>query len=102
MIRRAISMTYKMARRIVVFVVGATVVAVGIVMIVTPGPAFVVIPIGLAILSIEFAWARLWLKRIRERISDGNARLRGRPAAARKADAESDVTRGEKKTGAGE
>ena len=101
MIRRAISMTYKMARRIVVFVVGATVVAVGIVMIVAPGPAFVVIPIGLAILSIEFAWARRWLKRIRERISDGNARLRGRPAAVRKADAESDATRGEKKTGAG-
>jgi len=29
----------------------------GIAMLVLPGPAFVVIPIGLAILSLEFAWA---------------------------------------------
>jgi tellurite resistance protein TerC len=95
-------MTYKMARRIVVFVVGATVVIVGIVMIVTPGPAFVVIPVGLAILSIEFAWARLWLKHIRERISDGSSRLRGRKADERKRDAESGAPLDDKKTGAGE
>jgi uncharacterized protein (TIGR02611 family) len=29
----------------------------GIAMLVLPGPAFVVIPIGLALLSLEFAWA---------------------------------------------
>jgi uncharacterized protein (TIGR02611 family) len=29
----------------------------GIAMLVLPGPAFVVIPVGLAILSLEFAWA---------------------------------------------
>ncbi|MDH5618617.1 MAG: PGPGW domain-containing protein [Gammaproteobacteria bacterium] len=29
----------------------------------------VVIPVGLAILSIEFAWARAWLKRLRESLS---------------------------------
>jgi tellurite resistance protein TerC len=34
-------------------------------MIVLPGPAFVVIPAGLAILGIEFAWARIWLKRVK-------------------------------------
>ena len=52
-----------------VFVIGATVVLVGVIMLVTPGPAFIVIPTGLAILSIEFAWARHWLRKIRERIS---------------------------------
>lgn len=26
-------------------------------MLITPGPAFVIIPVGLAILSLEFAWA---------------------------------------------
>ena len=31
-------------------------------MLVTPGPAFVVIPVGLAILSLEFAWAERLLK----------------------------------------
>ena len=66
-------MTYKLARRIVVGVVGTTVLLLGIIMIVTPGPGLVVIPIGLAILSIEFAWARFWLRRVRQSISDLNA-----------------------------
>lgn len=70
MIRRAVHFTYKAARRIVVGVVGATVLAIGVVMLVTPGPALVVIPVGLAILSIEFTWARAWLRRLRESISN--------------------------------
>jgi uncharacterized protein (TIGR02611 family) len=37
--------------------VGVVLVIAGLVMLVTPGPAFLVIPIGLAILSLEFAWA---------------------------------------------
>jgi tellurite resistance protein TerC len=36
-------------------------------MIVLPGPAFVVIPVGLGILSLEFAWARRWLEKVKER-----------------------------------
>jgi tellurite resistance protein TerC len=59
--------TYKLARRIAVALAGFTVLAIGIVMIVTPGPAIVVIPIGLGILGLEFAWARHWLAKIRER-----------------------------------
>ena len=62
-------MTYRLAKRIVIAVVGATVLLLGVVMIVTPGPAFVLIPVGLAILSIEFAWARRWLRKVRETIS---------------------------------
>ena len=38
---------------------------IGIALIVLPGPAFVVIPVGLAILATEFAWARHWLKKAR-------------------------------------
>ena len=63
---------YRFARRIVVAVVGSTVLLAGIVMIVTPGPAIVVIPIGLAILGAEFAWARFWLRSIRRGISAQN------------------------------
>ena len=37
-------------------------------MIVLPGPAIVVIPIGLAILATEFLWARKLLDRVKERI----------------------------------
>ena len=72
--------TYKFARRIVVAAVGFTVLAIGIVMLVTPGPAIVVIPVGLAILGLEFAWARAWLKRLRESISANNAERRGERA----------------------
>ena len=69
MIGEAVDKTYKAARRIAIAVVGSTVLAVGIALIVLPGPAFIVIPIGLAILSAEFAWARLWLKKVRRSIS---------------------------------
>lgn len=57
--------TYRVARRIAIGVVGGTVLIVGILMIVLPGPAFVVIPVGLGILSLEFVWARIWLARAR-------------------------------------
>jgi uncharacterized protein (TIGR02611 family) len=70
MIRRTVDRTYKIARRVAVTVVGSTVLAVGVALIVLPGPAFVVIPIGLAILGLEFAWARLWLKKVRRSISN--------------------------------
>lgn len=53
---------YKTGRKLVVAAIGFTVVLFGVVLLFTPGPAFVVIPIGLAILGLEFAWARRWLK----------------------------------------
>ncbi len=56
----------KIARRIIVAVVGTTVLLFGIALILLPGPAVIVIPIGLAILATEFAWARHWLKKIRQ------------------------------------
>jgi len=73
LIKRTLHLTYKAARRIVIGIVGATVLIIGVVMLVTPGPALVVIPVGLAILSIEFTWARAWLRRLRESISTRNS-----------------------------
>jgi uncharacterized protein (TIGR02611 family) len=49
--------------RVLYVVAGFTVVIAGLVMLVTPGPAFVVIPFGLALLSLEFAWAERLLVR---------------------------------------
>ena len=66
-LRRKVPLTYRWARRIAVAVVGGTVLLVGLALIVLPGPAFVVIPIGLAILGLEFAWARLWLRKVKQR-----------------------------------
>jgi hypothetical protein len=56
----------KLLRRILIAFVGGTVLLIGIAMIVLPAPAILVIPAGLAILAIEFAWARHWLAKVRQ------------------------------------
>ena len=48
--------------RVLYIVVGFTVLGAGVAMLVLPGPAFVVIPVGLALLSLEFAWAEKLLE----------------------------------------
>jgi hypothetical protein len=58
--------TMKKVKRVLVALVGGTVLALGIALVVLPGPAFLVIPAGLAILAVEFAWARRWLRKARE------------------------------------
>jgi uncharacterized protein (TIGR02611 family) len=87
MIHRIASMTYKAARRIVIAVVGTTVLLLGVIMLVTPGPGLLFIPLGLGILSIEFAWARHWLRKVREKLSERGAAARSNSAEARRADA---------------
>jgi len=62
---RLVKTSLRTARRVVVGVVGATVLLVGVAMLVLPGPGLVAIPFGLVILSAEFAWARRWLRRVR-------------------------------------
>ena len=62
--------TYKLAKRVVIGIVGGTVLLIGVVMIALPGPAFIVIPVGLGILGIEFAWARIWLKKARAKAEE--------------------------------
>ena len=49
--------------RIAFGIVGVLVLIGGLVMLVTPGPAFVLIPIGLAMLSLEFVWAERLLEK---------------------------------------
>jgi uncharacterized protein (TIGR02611 family) len=44
-------------------VVGATLLLAGLAMLVLPGPAFAVIPIGLFLLALEFTWAEAVLQR---------------------------------------
>jgi hypothetical protein len=50
-------------RRMIVAVFGGTVLLIGLVLVVFPGPAVVVIPLGLAILATELVWARRWLQK---------------------------------------
>ncbi len=75
----------KIVRRIIVSVVGATVLLIGIALLVLPGPAFIVIPIGLAILATEYAWARHWLRKVRQvanRVISGRGRDKSEPPNA--------------------
>ncbi len=60
--------TVRQVKRLFIAVIGATILAIGLVMVVLPGPAIVVIPIGLGILATEFIWARNLLKTINNRI----------------------------------
>ena len=72
--RSATQAVFRAVRRIAVAIAGASVLAVGVALLVLPGPAFVVIPAGLAILGLEFAWARRWLLHLREH---GGRAIRG-------------------------
>jgi tellurite resistance protein TerC len=62
--------TLKQAKRLIRIVIGFTVLIIGIAMIVLPGPAVVVIPIGLGILATEFVWAKHLLKRFKDRANN--------------------------------
>jgi tellurite resistance protein TerC len=70
----------KWLRRAIVGVIGFTVLLVGIAMIVLPGPAFLVIPLGLAILATEFVWAEVLLKKAKGYFDRGKARVMGKKA----------------------
>ncbi|HET7318794.1 MAG TPA: PGPGW domain-containing protein [Nitrospirota bacterium] len=59
------------ARRVIVAVIGLTVLLMGVAMIILPGPAVVVVPVGLAILGTEFVWARRLLGKARAWFTNG-------------------------------
>jgi len=59
---------FQQAKKLVIVVIGFTILIVGIAMIVLPGPAIIVIPIGLAILATEFVWARNILKKVKTKM----------------------------------
>jgi len=69
----------KVVRPVIISVVGATVLLTGVALLVLPGPAFIVIPIGLAILASEYAWARRWVKKVRRMASNIVSRERPIP-----------------------
>lgn len=58
-------------RKVFIGIIGGTVLLIGVALIVLPGPAFIVIPIGLAILATEFAWAGTALARAKRMVGKG-------------------------------
>lgn len=65
-VKKTWNVTYRAARRIAIAVIGTTVVLLGVAMLVLPGPGLLTIVGGLAILGMEFAFARRWLQRIKK------------------------------------
>lgn len=61
-----LTQTYLRAKRLIIIVVGFTVLIIGIIMIALPGPAILVIPLGLTLLATEFVWAKRLLTRFKE------------------------------------
>ena len=75
-----------LAKRIGVAIVGGTITLIGIALIVLPGPAIVVIPIGLSILATQFAWARRYLRKTRDIAMRVKEKACGRASSAHPAD----------------
>ena len=57
--------TVEQVRRVFRIIAGFTLLLVGGVMLVTPGPGWLVIFLGLGLLAAEFVWAERLMKRIR-------------------------------------
>jgi len=57
--------TVEQVRRLSRIVGGFTLLLIGIVMLVTPGPGWLVILLGLGLLAAEFVWARRLMDRIK-------------------------------------
>ncbi len=76
-IKRTAVYAFRQTRKLIVFVVGISVVLFGIVLFFTPGPAIVVIPVGLLILGTEFVWARRLLSRFKDETRKWLGRGRG-------------------------
>jgi tellurite resistance protein TerC len=64
----------KYLRKLIIAIIGGTVLLIGVALIVLPGPAFIVIPVGLAILATEFAWARRALTRAKAMVGKKTSR----------------------------
>lgn len=75
-------MKFAWLRRAVVAVIGFTVLLIGVAMVVLPGPAIVVIPLGLAILATEFLWARRLLEKAKATIARKEPPKKGKRSVA--------------------
>jgi len=70
--------TLERVKRVATIVGGFTVLAVGVALLVLPGPGILVIAVGLAILSAEFVWARRLLARVKAQAEAARDSFQGR------------------------
>jgi len=70
-------------KRIFTAIIGFTLLLIGLAMIVLPGPAILVIPLGLAVLATEFVWAKRLLRKLRSTFDQQQEKSRRRIAGPR-------------------
>jgi uncharacterized protein (TIGR02611 family) len=58
--------TLQQAKRFLKILFGFTLLALGVIMVVTPGPGWLTILLALGVLAAEFVWARRLLDRVKE------------------------------------
>ena len=86
--------TVEQVRRIFRIVAGFTLLLAGVVMLVTPGPGWVVILLGLGLLAAEFVWARRLMDRIKREGTRIKDTVMGKPEPAKPEDPPPPPTRG--------
>lgn len=60
----------KQIKRLIIGIIGTSILIIGIAMIVLPGPAFIVIPVGLSILATEFLWAKKLIDKFKDKFEE--------------------------------
>lgn len=65
-------------RRVLVGVIGTTVILLGAAMLVLPGPGLLVIPLGLIILATEFLWARRSIRKVKDLMKSAKGMVGGK------------------------
>jgi tellurite resistance protein TerC len=70
--RNPVITTFKQAKRLIIAVIGFTILLFGLLLVIPgiPGPGIVVIILGLAILGTEFVWAKKLLKRFKNQANN--------------------------------
>jgi hypothetical protein len=74
---------WRSSKRAVVFVIGVVLLAIGLIMFVTPGPGIVLVVLGLAVLATEFAWAEHLLDQAKRQASKAGQASQKIPGVSR-------------------
>ncbi|REL31690.1 PGPGW domain-containing protein [Thalassotalea euphylliae] len=59
------------AKKTMITVIGGLLVFIGVMFVIVPGPAILFLPAGLALLSLEYPWAKQWLKKCQRLMRKG-------------------------------
>jgi tellurite resistance protein TerC len=69
-ISRISKVTIQTVKKVFLLAAGSTIILIGAIMVFLPGPGVFIMILGLGLLAIEFVWARVWIKKIQNRMQD--------------------------------